>query len=137
MPYRNKMTRRLPLATLHLPLPSWVEQAHQRRRLTRAVRRAYRVWTIRFPHWGNAGFDEYFLLHDALPLLTEMMGDIQQFDPKELARQWAAAYGFGPERTRRAIIECTPVAAHFVMLLQAEFVAPPPSEGPIPPTAAA
>lgn len=108
------------LATLDRMLPMWLERANQRRRLTRAVLNSYGHWRRRFPRWANAGFDEYFLLHNALPILSEMLtgGSV---DPTRLARLWVMAYGIPAARRGRALAAITPVAAEFLGLLQCEY----------------
>lgn len=116
-------------AILHAHLPRWVEQAYQRRRFQRAIHAAYMTWMARFPRWANAGFDEYFLRHDAWHLRAQSLIDGQQPDAVALARQWAAAYHLDPKRTQQAILECAPVAAHFISLLQVEVASHRPGAG--------
>jgi hypothetical protein len=104
-------------------LPPRLAYIYQRFLFTRAIRNAYQTWMMRFPRWVNAGFDEYFLLNDAMPLLLSMMSDGQSCNPADLARKWASVYRLNEKRTERAMVECTPVAAHFVTLLQMEYTA--------------
>jgi hypothetical protein len=110
------------LAKLDLMLPIWMARTHQRRRLTRAVLNSYSQWRRRFPRWANAGFDEYFLLHNALPILSEMLAG-GSTDAVRLARLWVAAYGIPTPRRGRAVAAVTPVAAEFLGLLQQEYTA--------------
>jgi hypothetical protein len=99
--------------------------AGRRRDLTRSIRGAYAAWLPSFPRWANSGFDEYFLLHDALPLLTDMMAGALPADPAHLARRWTLAYGLTGARAQRALVQCTPAAAEFLRILRAEHRAWP------------
>lgn len=101
-----------------LPIPSTDRHYHQ---VERTVRRTYAGWRTRFPRWANSGFDEYFLLNDALPILNEMLAGGQRLDPAQLVRKWATVYRLTDEGTRRALIEATPVAADFLTRLQIEY----------------
>lgn len=102
-------------------LPPWVVRLYQRHQFSRAIHKSYQQWMQHFPRWVNAGFDEYFLLNDAMPLLTGIMAGEQSCDPGDLARKWASVYRISDERAERAVAECTPVAANFISLLQIEY----------------
>jgi hypothetical protein len=103
-------------------LPTGLTAVSRRRLMKRTIRRTYALWRRRFPRWANGGFDEYFLLNDALPLLNAMMRGARP-DPAGLARLWVAAYGIPPARQGRALAEVTPVAAAFLDLLLLEHAA--------------
>ena len=92
----------------------WFAHGIRQRRLERSVRRTVAIWRQRFPRWINSGFDEYFLLHDALPLLA----GAQRPDPAQLARKWVVAYGIPAPRFQRAVAEVAPVAEDFLSLLE-------------------
>jgi hypothetical protein len=102
-------------------LSSRFDHANHRRELERSIRRTYAGWQQRFPRWANTGFDEHFLLHDALPLLSAMLTGKQAPDPAQLAHKWARAFGISPERTAYAVAELTPVAADFLARLQVAY----------------
>jgi hypothetical protein len=107
-------------------LPSaWLAKVYHRRLLEGTIRRTFTNWKGRFPRWVNAGFDEYFLLHDALPLLSDMLAGEQYSDPSRLAHQWVAAYSIPASRAQRAVAELTPIAADFIARLQVEYSAHP------------
>jgi hypothetical protein len=97
--------------------PLWT----RRRDLNRAIDSAYDLWRRRFPRWANAGFDDYFLHHDARDLLAGMLGEGLQPDAHQLAQKWLTVYGFSPERQAHSLAEVTLVAAVFLTLLQAEY----------------
>lgn len=104
---------------------SWLPKYYQRRMLERTIRRTYANWKVRFPRWANTGFDEYFLLHDALPLLTSILAGEQYPDPSLLARKWVSAYNIPASRAQGAITELTPIAADFIARLQLDYHATP------------
>ena len=110
---------RLATTTLSLPLPQM--PTTQRRQTERTIQRTYATWRRRFPRWVNSGFDEHFLLHDALPLLDRMLAGEQQTDPVQLAQRWVASYVALPAHVKRAVSEVTPVAADFMVHLQIEY----------------
>jgi hypothetical protein len=103
--------------------PARMMDNRHRRLMERTVRRTYAGWMARFPRWVNAGFDEYFLLHDAMPLLYAMLTGVQNPDPAQLARQWASAYRLTEDRAQRALVEATPIAADFLARLEIEYCA--------------
>ena len=112
------MNRPAPI-TLSLSLPQL--PTVQRRQIERTIQRTYASWKRRFPRWVNSGFDEHFLLHDALPLLDQMLAGEQQADPVQLAQRWVASYVALPAHVKRAVSEVTPVAADFIVHLQIEY----------------
>ena len=112
------MNRPTPI-TLSMSLPQM--PTVQRRQIERTIQRTYASWKRRFPHWVNSGFDEHFLLHDALPLLDRMLAGEQQTDPVQLAQRWVASYVTLPAHVKRAVSEVTPVAADFMVHLQIEY----------------
>jgi hypothetical protein len=113
----------LNVTTLTTLLPMPFAALHRQHSVESAIRRTFAHWRQRFPRWVNTGFDEYFLLHDALPLLREMLAGTQYPDPALLAHNWVAAYGITDARTQRAVAEVTPVAADFLARLQIEYCA--------------
>ncbi|RIK38910.1 MAG: hypothetical protein DCC55_19740 [Chloroflexi bacterium] len=102
-------------------------ETRHRRRVEQTVRRTYASWRARFPRWANSGFDDYFLLHDALPLLDEMLADGRYLDPAQIVHKWAQVYRLTDEGTRRALVEATPVAADFLTRLQIEYASAKPA----------
>jgi len=111
------------MQTVNTFVPVQLMDNNRRRLLERTVRRTYAGWMARFPRWVNAGFDEYFLLNDAMSLLRDMLTGAQRPDSAGLARQWAATYRLTDERVQRALVEVTPVAADFLARLQIEYCA--------------
>ncbi|MCL4861318.1 MAG: hypothetical protein KJZ93_18015 [Caldilineaceae bacterium] len=111
------------LQTIHNVLPMPLPINH-RQHCEQTIRRAYASWRQRFPRWVNTGFDEYFLLHDALPLLREMLQGERYPDPAQLAQKWVVAYGIPAARVQPAVAELTPVAADFLAHLQIEYSHP-------------
>lgn len=103
----------------HFPIP--FVQHNRRRALEQTIRRVYATWQGRFPRWVNTGFDDYFLLHDALPLLRELLDGECPPDPTRLAQCWVIAFAIPHERFGHAVAEVTPVAADFLMRLQSEI----------------
>jgi hypothetical protein len=100
---------------------TWFGHLNPRYGQVNSIRCTYRSWRRRFPRWVNTGFDEYFLLHDALPLLSAMLAGEQAPDPAQLAHKWVTAFGIPPERTAYAITELAPVAADFLARLQVDY----------------
>lgn len=113
----------LSIQTIPTFLPAQLMNNRQRRLLERTIRRTYAGWMARFPRWANSGFDEYFLLNDAMPLLSAMLTGAQRPDPAQLARKWASAYCLTEVLAQRALVEATPVAADFLARLEIEFCA--------------
>jgi hypothetical protein len=109
------------IENINLFFPTHFGHANHRRRLEQSIRRAYASWRHHFPRWANTGFDEYFLLHDAMPLLGAMLTGKQPPDAVQLARTWAQAFGIPPERTAHALAELAPVAADFLARLQVDY----------------
>ena len=115
----------LHMQTLNTVLPTPFGEIGRRQRVVRSVRRTYAGWRSRFPRWANSGFDEYFLLNDALPLLSDVLAGERYPDPAQLARQWVASYRLTGERAQRALAEVTPVAADFLARLQIDYCGEP------------
>lgn len=111
----------LHMQKLNTLLPALLAEAKHQHVVEQTVRRAYDDWRSRFPRWVNSGLDDYFLLHDALPMLRDMLAGGQYPDPAQIVRKWAQVYRLTDEGTRRALIEATPVAADFLTRLQIEY----------------
>ncbi|MCE7985047.1 MAG: hypothetical protein DYG89_28060 [Caldilinea sp. CFX5] len=105
-------------------LPAGTGGATHRHSPEHTIRHTYAVWMRRFPRWVNAGFNEDFLLRDALPQLRAMLTNGCQLTPAQLAQIWATAFGIPQERIQRMMAECTPVAADFLMRLQIDYCTP-------------
>jgi hypothetical protein len=110
----------LNLATINHVLPATLRIIPQHR-FEQTIHRTYASWRHRFPRWVNSGFDEYFLLHDALPLLREMLQGGRYPDPVQLACKWVVVFGISSAAMQRAVTELTPVAADFLARLQIEY----------------
>jgi hypothetical protein len=113
----------LSIQTMNTFLPARMMDDRRHRLVERTVRRTYAGWMARFPRWVNSGFDEYFLLNDAMPLLNDMLTGGQLPDPTRLARQWVATYRLTDDLAQRALAEATPVAADFLARLEIEYCA--------------
>jgi hypothetical protein len=111
----------LGIQTLNTLLPAPLAETRHRRLVEQTVRRTYREWRARFPRWANSGFDEYFLLNDALPMLDDMLAGGLYPDPALLVRKWAQIYHLTDEGAQRAVIEATPVAADLLTRLQIHY----------------
>lgn len=111
------------MSTLNAFVPAWLAHAVRRRTVTRAVRRTFARWKTRFPLWVNSGFDEHFLLHDALPLLSDILTGVRAPDPSLLARQWITAHHIPAPHAPLAMAALPAVAADFLALLQVEYSA--------------
>jgi hypothetical protein len=113
----------LSIQTMNTLLPAQMTDNRHHRLVERTVRHTFASWMARFPRWVNSGFDEYFLLNDAMPLLRATLTGAQRPDPAQLARQWVSAYRLTGDRAQRALAEATPVAADFLARLEIEYCA--------------
>jgi hypothetical protein len=111
----------LHVTTLNTFLPARFTGMQRRHSVKSTIRRTFANWRQRFPRWVNTGFDEYFLLHDALPLLRDMLTGARLADPAQLAQTWVAAYHISTPFAQRAIAAVTPIAADFITRLQIEY----------------
>jgi hypothetical protein len=94
----------------------------RRQALAGAVGRAYAVWAPQNWEWVDSLFNEHFLAHRAVPVLTRYLDDSRQSAVVELANAWAEQLSwFDVELKRRHIANLTPVAAHFLRCLDAEL----------------
>jgi hypothetical protein len=109
--------------TDHPVLPPQPLTANYRYTPEHTIRRTYTRWMQRFPRWVKAGFNEEFVLHEALPQLRAMLACGDYLTPGQLAQIWVTTSGIPSECTAQMTSECTPVAADFLMRLQVDYCA--------------
>lgn len=100
---------------------AWLAHFSRRRLLTRAIRSAHIIWAQRFPRLANSGFDTYFFLNDAYPLLASMIDGFLVRDPALLIQKWANCFGLSDEKRARALADHRAAAADFLYILKTEF----------------
>jgi hypothetical protein len=104
----------------------WVQnygvRAYQTRPLNQAIAHAYASFAEQYPEWVAALLDEYFLTHQAVPLLTRAAEEGNLFDPVELAKAWSEQLTWFNEQHRQSIIaDLIPVAANFLHTFEEEW----------------
>ena len=101
---------------------NWFVQKYQRRAFRQAVTRACTAFAQQYPEWAASHFDEYFLTHNAAPLLARMGQGVAAPKPFTLAIVWGRQMAWFKEETRQKLItELTPIAAEFLRLLETEL----------------
>ena len=108
----------------HTPLALW-RRWLRRRQLSSCVQKAYNVFSDRYPVWVDELFDEWFLSHQAAPLLERYVTGPMPPTGVELAAAWNQQFGGPAKNRKRRIAEITPVAAEFLRLVE-EALQPPP-----------
>jgi hypothetical protein len=97
-------------------------RTYQSRPLNQVVIHAYARFAEQYPEWAAALFDEYFLTHQAIPLLTHVAEDGYPLDSVELAIAWSEQLTWFNEEHRQSIIaELTPVAGNFLHTFEEEL----------------
>jgi hypothetical protein len=97
---------------------------YQTRPLNQAVTHAYVRFAKQYPEWTAALFDEYFLTHQAIPLLTHIAKDSNPLDSIELAKAWSEQLTWFNEEHRQSLIaELIPVAGSFLHTFKEELSA--------------
>jgi hypothetical protein len=95
---------------------------YQTRPLNQAVTLAYARFAEQYPEWAAALFDEYFLIHQAIPLLAHIAEDGSSLDSVKLAIAWSEQLTWFNEEHRQSIIaELTPVAGSFLHTFEEEL----------------
>src|SRR5688500_4829764 len=87
----------------------------------RALARAFARFMARYRTWAEALFDLHFLTHRGAPILARYAQTGRGTAARELADAWAEQFGPGlrGERRVRRVQQLTPVAAHFLHMLDA------------------
>lgn len=98
-----------------------LRQRLQRRVLRRAQRRAFQQFARRYPHWAESLFDDFFLTHDAAPLIAGYLMPYRRPTAAELAKAWAAQCPSPRSSPPLDLTEVTQVAAAFLRTLDAEL----------------
>jgi hypothetical protein len=120
------------LANLLLPsidqLPAWLPGQTrlrnwlQNRAFRTALHQAQQQFARQYPEWTASLFDEYFLKHNAAPLLVHYLQHAAPSTPLELATTWDEHLGPASATVRqRRIAELTPAAADFLRSLEANL----------------
>jgi hypothetical protein len=99
-------------------------RAYKTRPLNQALTHTYASFAEQYPEWVAALFDEYFLTHQAMPLLARSVEDGERLDPAELAKAWSEQLTWFNEEHRQSIIaDLIPVAASFLRTFEVELFA--------------
>lgn len=99
-------------------------RAYKTRSLNQALTHTYASFAERYPQWTAALFDEYFLTHQAMPLLTRAGEDSDRLDPVKLATAWSEQLTWFNEQHRQSIIaDLIPAAASFLRTFEVELSA--------------
>jgi hypothetical protein len=94
----------------------------QRQAFNQAVSRVYTTFAQKYPQWEASYFDYHFLTHTAAPLLVQVKQGADSVQGYALAEVWSQQMSWYNEKTRqKLIVELTPVATDFLLLLEAEF----------------
>ncbi len=96
---------------------TWLHRQLQRRVLRHAQRHAMQQFRQVYPRWADSLFDDFFLSHDAAPLLAGYL-TTQRPTAAALATAWAAQSS--PSQPHD-LSEVTTIAAAFLDMLDAEL----------------
>jgi hypothetical protein len=120
----NMMLQVVPerLFTRVIRMERWVQHRLQQAALRKARARAFRAFAQLHPTWIASLFDEYFLDHDAAPLVRRCLHAHNRPTAAEFATAWCAQ--IAPRRLAPAsFAEVTAVASDFLRLLNLELEA--------------
>ena len=94
----------------------------QRQTFEQAVNRTYETFAQKYPEWAISLFDRHFLAHSAAPILARVGQGTESVQGYALAVVWSRQISWAKEETRQELIgELIPVAADFLLLLEAEL----------------
>ena len=97
-------------------------RAFKSRSLNEALTHTYASFAEQYPEWTAALFDEYFLTHQAMPLLTHVAEDGNRLDPVELAMAWSEQLTWFNDQNRQSLItDLIPAARSFLRDLEVEL----------------
>jgi hypothetical protein len=93
-----------------------------RRKLDRAIERAYGAFARQYPRWSDSLFDGYFLRRQILAAVEPSRSCVCLPGPVELARAWTDQLSYFNEETRqRHIAGLTPMAEAYLRGLELEL----------------
>jgi hypothetical protein len=97
-------------------------RAYKARPFNQALTHTYASFAKQYPEWVAALFDEYFLTHQAMPLLTRVGKNGERLDPLELASAWSEQLMWFHEQHRQNLIaDLIPVTASFLRTFEVEL----------------